>query len=79
MTRPLAGSGASRAPQMIITEAEMAQAREQLRALPVPPPDVPQDAPQRESDVVSPDRTQTPPRATTGRGGRPGSAPEWLA
>ena len=36
---------------------------EQLRALPAPPPDVPSDAPQRESDVVSPDRTQDTGRA----------------
>jgi excisionase family DNA binding protein len=43
-----------------VLEAELAQAREQLRALPAPPPDMPQDAPQRESGAVSPEPTPPP-------------------
>jgi excisionase family DNA binding protein len=49
-----------------VLEAELAQAREQLRALPAgspaPPPHVPQDAPQRESGTPTPEPVQEPAR-----------------
>jgi hypothetical protein len=43
-----------------VLEAELGQAREQLRALPAPPPGVPQDAPQRESDAATVEPVQDP-------------------
>jgi hypothetical protein len=43
-----------------VLEAELAQAREQLRTLPAPPPGVPQDAPGRAADAPTPGPDQEP-------------------